>query len=64
MAEFSRPSYTFIRYAESWKSNNTMKPAIYFGRRESYKGTHSFSFIKGKVIKYSTLYQQYLKIII
>lgn len=34
----------------------TWKPAVIYGRRESFKGTHSFSFVKGKVIKYSTLY--------
>lgn len=41
---------------EYCKENIPWKPAVYFGRRESFKGTHSFSFVKGKVIKYSTLY--------
>lgn len=41
---------------EYCKENIPWKPAIYFGRRENFRGTHSFSFIKGKVIKYSTLY--------
>lgn len=32
------------------------KPCIFFGRPSPFYGVHSFSFVKGKVIKYKTLY--------
>lgn len=32
------------------------KPCRVWGRREGFVGTHSFSFVAGKVIKYETLY--------